>query len=279
MDGNLNNEKFVSIIVPYYNNEKTIIRAISSILNQSYRNFEIILIDDGSIDDSYSIVNNYIKDYINEFSIFSLKQENRGPSAARNKGILMSRGKYIAFLDADDEWNNNKLIEQISILTVNENIDLLGCNYNIVTDKGIKKLGFVKNKLEKISFKRMLIKHYYATPCVIVKKSVILECGLFNESQHFMEDALLFTKICRDFNGYMMNDFFVNIFKNPFGESGLSGKLEEMEKHELINLINLFKENRYSNEKISFLFLIFIISLSIIKYVRRKIILIFNFLK
>ncbi|MFL2081626.1 glycosyltransferase family 2 protein [Latilactobacillus sakei] len=92
-------QPFFSIIIPVYNAEKYIVRAVNSVLKQTYKNFELILVDDGSIDAS----GKYSKDYISKYdNIRYFYQENAGASAARNKGIEASVGQYIIFMDADD---------------------------------------------------------------------------------------------------------------------------------------------------------------------------------
>ena len=266
-------DKLVSVIIPYYNNKDTIIRALESVLNQSYNNLELIIINDGSKDDSYEIVCEYLQKYDGNININHINQENQGPSITRNKGIKLSKGEYIAFLDADDSWNLDKIKIQMDILTRNPHIDLLACNFYIVNTDGKKeKHYFVKDDLVQITFDQMLVKHYYATPCVIVKKQVALNCGMFKENQHYMEDSMLFTKICRDYNGYMTNDFLVNTYKNSFGESGLSGNLNKMQKYEIINFINLYKENSTSNNKLSIFKLIICMVFSTLKFIRRKLI-------
>lgn len=263
----------VSVIIPYYNNKSTIIRAIESVLSQTYNNIELILINDGSSDDSYKIVNEYIEKNDIPINITNISQENLGPSIARNKGILLAKGIYVAFLDADDTWENNKLEVQMNILMDNREIDMLGCNLYIDiegTEEKIKKY-FIKEKLRKINFYEMLYKHFFATPCVIVKKDVLLSVGMFNETQKFMEDSLLFTKISRGYEAYMSNEFLVNTYKQSFGESGLSGNINEMQKYELKNFYILYKENYKSQNKISILNYILCYTFSILKFIRRKI--------
>ena len=95
----------VSVIIPTYNYAKYIIRAIDSVLNQTYKDFEIIVVDDGSTDDTRDLVETKYKDKIRYFY-----QENNGAPAARNKGILESRGEYCIFLDADDELGKNQVL-------------------------------------------------------------------------------------------------------------------------------------------------------------------------
>lgn len=270
-------QPLVSVVIPYYNNEKTIARAINSVISQTYRNRELLIIDDGSNDSSNKIVSELIETMNSDTSIKHIVQQNQGPSVARNQGILNAKGQYVAFLDADDSWEDNKLELQMSILTNDTSIDMISCNFNIILpDKSIQKHYFVNKKLCRINFKQMLNKHYYATPCVIAKKDVLIECGMFNEKQHFMEDSLLFTKICRDYNAYMINDFLVNTYKNSFGESGLSGQLNKMQKYEYLNFITLYKDNNISNEKMSILQLVWCFIFSTLKFFRRKVIVFFR---
>ena len=88
----------VSIIIPYYNNEKTILETLQSVFDQTYSNTEVILVNDGSLNDIYHIV----KPYIESKKLIYLSQENKGVSTARNYGAATAKGKYLLFLDADD---------------------------------------------------------------------------------------------------------------------------------------------------------------------------------
>jgi len=102
----------VSVITPTYNHAETLPRAIDSVLGQTFKNFEYIIVDDASTDDTESVVNSYDDDRIQ----YVRHEENRGGSAARNTGIAQARGRYIAFLDADDEWLPKKLTAQVECL-------------------------------------------------------------------------------------------------------------------------------------------------------------------
>ncbi|MFN3301364.1 MAG: glycosyltransferase family 2 protein, partial [Sediminibacterium sp.] len=98
------NKPTVSVVIPLYNKGKYIERAISSVLAQTYPPLEIIVVDDGSTDNGPERVLKF-----NDPRIILIRQENRGPGAARNTGLARAKGKYIAFLDADDEWLPNFL--------------------------------------------------------------------------------------------------------------------------------------------------------------------------
>lgn len=119
------NIKF-SIIIPVYNVEKYLKQCIDSVLNQTYKNYEIILIDDGSTDNSPAICDKY-KD--NDDRITVLHKKNRGAAAARNSGIRVIKGEYVLFLDSDDFWADNKALEQIVNILEKEKSDVVCFGY------------------------------------------------------------------------------------------------------------------------------------------------------
>lgn len=123
----------VSIIIPVFNGEKFISHAIKSILNQTYKNIEIIVIDDGSIDKTADIVKDFDK-------IRYIHQNNKGPAASRNLGMALSRGEYIAFLDADDLYEPEKIQKQIQILEKYKEIDVVYTDMKLVDEN----LQFIK---------------------------------------------------------------------------------------------------------------------------------------
>ena len=113
----------VSVIIPFYNSATLLTRTIDSIIAQTYTNIEVIMVDDGSTDDSYSIASKYINHYITV-----LKQCNAGASNARNKGLLYSKGDFIQFLDAGDVIDPNKIAVQLEALQKNPE-KLAVCKY------------------------------------------------------------------------------------------------------------------------------------------------------
>ena len=125
----------VSIITPTYNSEKFINETIGSVLKQTYKNWELILIDDASTDDTLRIIKSYIK---NNFNISLIcNSSNQGAGVSRNKGILEAKGDFIAFLDADDTWKPNKLKTQIKFMIEN-NVDVCYSSYDLIDEDGIK---------------------------------------------------------------------------------------------------------------------------------------------
>ncbi|HAT4134361.1 glycosyltransferase family 2 protein [Clostridium perfringens] len=121
----------VSVIVPVYNVEKYISKCIESIKNQTYKNIEIIFVDDGSNDNSRKIISGYMN---LDKRIKYLYQHNRGPSVARNKGIDEAKGDFIIFVDSDD-WINTNMIEDMLAEMKKENADIAICDYILETEK------------------------------------------------------------------------------------------------------------------------------------------------
>lgn len=112
------NDPLISCIVPVYNGERYLGEALDSILAQTYRPLEIIVVDDGSTDGTPRIAGQY-RDRIRY-----LRWENRGPAAARNRGVTVARGEFIAFLDADDLWHQEKLRRQIDRFKVRQELEI-----------------------------------------------------------------------------------------------------------------------------------------------------------
>jgi len=128
------NNKLVSVITPVYNASKFVSYTIESVLNQSYTDWELILIDDGSKDNSAELIQKYV-DKDSRISLFS--QVNAGSAAARNNGIRRAAGRYISLLDADDTWNYNFLEEQIKLMT-EKNTQLVFSSHTRIDENGIE---------------------------------------------------------------------------------------------------------------------------------------------
>lgn len=144
-------EPLVSIITPLYNSEKYIEETIESLLNQTYKNWEMLIVDDCSKDNGVEIVNEYVlKD--KRIKLFR-NEKNEGVSFARNKALDLAQGKYIAFLDSDDLWKKEKLEKQISFMEKN-NIDLSYTGYEKINMDGSLR-GEIKVP-EKLDYKELL---------------------------------------------------------------------------------------------------------------------------
>ena len=265
------NMPLVSVVIPYYNSKSTIIRAIESVISQTFTDFEIILVDDGSADNSHKLVDDFIKKH-EAISFKHYYQKNAGPSEARNFGISRSDAEYIAFLDSDDSWLSCKLEIQMKLMTENK-IDLLGSNINIVVTNGkISRKCYTKKDLEYISFYKLLFKHYFSTSSVVAHKNVLSNVGGFPEKQKYAEDTLLFARITRKYKAAVSKDFLVNTYKPLFGESGLSANLKETNRYVLNNFRALKRESANSTKQKGLFIYVLAVLFSQVKYFRKMLI-------
>ena len=190
----------VSVVIPTYNNSKYIVESVNSILKQTYRNYEIIIVDDGSTDNTKIVLDRYIK----KQKILYYYQENSGPSKARNYGVLKSKGKYIAFNDADDIWVRQKLEWQVDFLEKNSDYALVkGGAENITEDN--KHVSFSINKNFPGNRVKLLKKHFYggvsaSTPTILIRKSVFSNVGGFPEDLSSREDHYFFMLVANSYN-------------------------------------------------------------------------------
>jgi len=195
----------VSIIIPTYNSEKFLDRAIKSVINQTYKNWELIIVDDFSTDKTREIIKNWEAKDKRICSIF-LEKNSGGPAHPKNKGFEISQGEYIAYLDQDDEWLPQKLEKQLAIFTKypNQKIGLVSCGANIVDDSG-KLLMTINANGNNKSFSDMLIADYVTSnSSVLIPRKVIEEVGPRDESKNigYYEDWDMWVRIMA--NGYML---------------------------------------------------------------------------
>ncbi len=185
-----------SVVIPLYNKELVVKRAIDSVLNQTEENFEIIIVNDGSTDKSQDEV-----EKINSKRINLIVQENQGASAARNKGIDHSKGKYVAFLDGDDVWKPNHLQLQKKLIEKFPDCGLYATAHEIHLKNGKTKcLEFgVKNGFEGIIDRFFKHSVYYRMPVcassVVVPKYVFCRVGNFDTDYIAAEDLDMWYRI------------------------------------------------------------------------------------
>jgi len=162
-----NNNSLISVIIPVYNGEKYLREAIDSVLTQSYNPLEIIIIDDGSVDNSAKIATEYV-------SARYFYQENSGLSAALNLGIEKATGDYIAFLDADDIWVEEKLNRQMKALDQNQELDAVFGHHTIFYSN---KTGKEKNGIENEKILPAMFKG-----AMLIRRESFDSVGLFDTS-------------------------------------------------------------------------------------------------
>ena len=250
-----------------YNASSTIVDALESVRMQNYRNnLEIIIINDGSGDNSLNIATKYSLDhpYLN---INIINKENGGVASARNVGIKAASGDFIALLDSDDEWVDNKLNILMPYFK-NEKIDCIGSGRN---GKPLK-VGFKNIKeLTRIYPVDLVFRWNPCTPSVIFRKSIIGKIGLFNENLKYGEDCEYWGRIAHYCGFFVIPDSLVITGHgiHEYLQSGLSSNLRKMHKGELYAI-----NNTYSIGGISWIMCCFAKVFARIKYIRRIIIVI-----
>lgn len=207
----------ISVIIPAFNCEKYIKDAVNTVLNQTYKNYEIIVVDDGSEDNTKGI----LQQYIDKNSIKYIYQENQGPGAARNTGIKAAKGEYIAFLDADDVLLQRSLEARINIIEQYGNISFVFSDGYVENIKNnIIEIPFLKSKkiLKKFSSslikkneniylfdsscRDLAIKHNLVplTSTVLVKKECFNKVELFDEKLRAGEDKKVWLALMGTYN-------------------------------------------------------------------------------
>lgn len=225
-----------------YNAEKTIISALNSIKVQSVgiHEFEIIIINDGSTDGSKKVVEKFIQEN-SDLNIQLFEQENGGVSKARNLGLKIAKGEFIALLDADDEWLSEKTEKQLNYLNnKNLNIDFIATRRNNIK---ILLPYQVENHIAKITFKKLLIRNEAQPSTVIFKRKILENTGYFNEDQRYAEDLNYWMKIAQNNNKMYILDESLLIAdggKRTFGVAGLSANLSAMEEGFQENLKEMY---------------------------------------
>lgn len=175
----------ISVIIPTYNRCDKLKKSIDSVLQQTYSNIELIIVDDGSTDNTKEMVE-AIND---ERIIYTVMPTNMGPAAARNEGVRIATAEVIAFHDSDDLWRPNKLEKQMTYWEMHPEFSMIYCafSYHIGDLEG----RFPSRKMENLEgdvFPTILVKNTIGTPTMLLKKSCFLELGGFDTEIKCLED-------------------------------------------------------------------------------------------
>ena len=179
----------VSVIIPTFNDSIHIRKAIDSVLNQTFKNFEIIVIDDGSADNTKDL----LLDYIKSNKIIYKYQENSGVRIARNNGILISKGLYIAFLDSDDEWiDNDKLLNQVNFFDNNLDYVLVGTGVVLIDILGKEITRYNMPETDKNIREKLLRINCFVNSSVLFRRNAI---NIIGNSDSILEDYDLWLRL------------------------------------------------------------------------------------
>ncbi|MBC2717421.1 MAG: glycosyltransferase family 2 protein [Desulfobacteraceae bacterium] len=241
---------WISTVVPTYNRSDFLLNALESIRQQSYRPIEIVVVDDGSTDDTIRVIRKWAKQY-NEPKTFVIRwivQSNQGANAARNRGIEESHGEFIAFLDSDDQWLPEKLAMQISIMQKNADIGGVYC--------GMRNVDLVTGEKEKFSPRaypegdllRQLLIHDVteATSAWVVRKECFNQVGMFDISLPARQDWDMWIRLSEKYMIGCAPEILVELGNHP-GDRVRSKAHREIDAHQTI-----FRKYAYLRAKFPF---------------------------
>jgi hypothetical protein len=195
----------VSVIIPTYNTARYLSEALESVMDQTYKDIEVIVIDDGSTDDTREIVQLY---RMRDRRIRYCLQDNSGPSAARNRGMREANGTYIAFLDADDLWMPRKIEKQIAILARNAHIGFVYCDNHFV-DRDRREITDYVRKIKLVGGHMaydLYNDFFLITSAVVMRASCCDTIGYFREDMLVGEDYEYFLKLAYRYPGDVVRE-------------------------------------------------------------------------
>jgi glycosyltransferase involved in cell wall biosynthesis len=191
----MNKFPLVSIIIPTFNAEEFLQDAIDSILEQSYKNYEVIFVDDCSTDSTVELEKEYVKSYSN-FKL--LKAEtNGGPGKARNFGLKQAQGEYVAFLDHDDVWVSTKLEKQVEILNQNKSVGAVYCFTEFLNSKEACEYTVAFNGC---IWKNLLLNTITVPSAIMIRTDLLKKVGGFHEVCRVSEDWHTWLKLSMETN-------------------------------------------------------------------------------
>jgi len=260
----------VSVIIPCFNSAKTIKRTLLSVVQQTYKNYEIIIVDDGSTDSTKKAIEAFFENL--DISYKYIYQVNSGPSKARNVGIFYSQGEYIAFLDSDDQWHPQKIELQIRMMK-RLNVKISGTRHNIISKKDIVHensndyLSYNNIQVSIVKWPKILFISPFATPSVVIHTS--LKNYLFDESIRYSEDYNLWKRITYKHKAIKLLLPLTYTFKHDYITLGtsLSTNLKKMQIGVNDSFLSLLKSKRIALKYKPILMVAFMFSQ--IKYIRR----------
>lgn len=216
----------VTVVIPAYNAAQYLSQAIESVLSQTFADFEVLVINDGSTDNTAEVAHLYSK-HDNRLRYFL--QENQGVSIARNKGIELAKGELIAFLDADDQWLPNKLETHVRHFDSSPDLGISFGRVEFMLSDG-KPTGVIsRSRLSKIEPKHLYYENLIVNPSnAVIRRKVFEQVGYFNQDLMTMEDLELFLRIVC--NGWKVEGIDLILMRYRTAQTGLSSNLYRLEQ-------------------------------------------------
>lgn len=222
----------ISVVIPTYNRVAFVTKAIDSVLNQTFADYEVIVVDDGSTDDTKETLKQYLD------KIKYIYQDNSGVSAARNTGIAVARGEWVAFLDSDDEWRADYLAKQMKHAIAFSRITMQTANCLFIGLDG-KTESYFENNGSLTEFNGtdylfieepfcFVVKHGpWQVGSTIIRRKAIIEAGLFDMDFKFTEDFDLMARVALQGSFGLINENLVNIYRRDEPNDCLTNQIKK----------------------------------------------------
>ncbi|AEA33978.1 glycosyltransferase family 2 protein [Hippea maritima] len=234
----------VSVVIPTFNRKKLLKEAIDSVMSQTFDDFEIVVSDDGSTDGTEEFISRMFKE-----EIIFIKGVHKGLPHARNEAIKIAKGKYIAFLDDDDWWDEKFLEKTIERLRRDDVIGVF-TNYYKVYESGIKETGYKEGKVPEIVDLNWIVRGSFIDPStVVVKKDAIVKTGLFDESLSTTEDWDMWLRMSRKGNFAYIDEKLV--YKRIRVHVGIPMKSAKNDVFVMDKLLSTISNDEYEGIKYS----------------------------
>jgi glycosyltransferase involved in cell wall biosynthesis len=249
----MENTPLVSVIIPLHNAEHFIVATVNSAINQTWGNIEIIIIDDGSTDDSLSVVRSF-----QDARIIIISQSSKGASAARNRGLAVARGKYIQFLDADDLLSDDKIAKQVLLLegdpgkiAVCSTVHFFDGSEHLAAHASDHDVSYIRNDNDPVHFLINLWGGYCKQGSMVqpnawlTPRSIIDKAGGWNELLTVNDDGEFFTRVILNSSGILKTEG-TNYYRKYFTSKNLSAQKNLMGMRSRLNAILLKKNHLFS---------------------------------
>lgn len=231
----MNNIPLVSVVIPVYNAENTIAETIESVIKQTFTDFELVIINDGSTDNSSGILYSFTDKRIRIIDI-----ENSGASSARNLGIDNTCGKYISFIDSDDLWEESKIEKQLNALQINKDCEVV-YSWTMYIDENGDKLHPIKPvDFTGDVYKKMLINNFIGSGSnILAKRDAVISAGKFDSELTYAEEWDLFIRLSINHNFAVIKEYLVYYRQSA---SSQSSSIEDFEKGTLEVIDRAYKQ-------------------------------------
>lgn len=217
--------RLVSIVIPCYNGERYVAEAIDSILAQTYQHFEIIVVDNGSEDDTRGVVTRYPQ-------VRYIRQPNQGGSAARNRGLIESRGDYVIFLDHDDRLQPNTLELGVNYLDTEPECAFVFGFYRLINEHGhVMEKQDQHRPIEQADYRAVLSGRIQVPPgTCMFRRSKIASIGGFNPALWPTEDYDVYLRLARSYPIHCHNQVVLDYRRHESNQSTQMGRLRNLQQ-------------------------------------------------